>query len=941
MKKFIRIFLIVLATIFLLLIASPFLFKNKIIEFAKKEINNMLTAKVDFSNLKLSFIRNFPNAYVALEDLTVIGTGDFEGDTLVAFDKFSITVDIKSVIKLTNIEVKTVLLDKVTVYAHVLKDGRANWDIMKESDEQKVEEPETDEPLESDIGVSLKKFEIKNAKIVYHDEVENMKASIDGFNFLLKGDMSLEHTVLAIATKIAELDFWMGGVRMMKKASIQFDSEIDADLKNMAFTLKDNKFQLNDIILKFAGDIKMPEDDIAINVTFGTEKTNFKSLLSLVPAIYMQDFQSVQTTGNLMLNGSVNGILNDNQMPNVDLVLNVANAMFKYPDLPKSVDNINIDVKVFYDGVIFDRTTVDVNKFGFTVASNPFEMKMSVKTPESDMQIAGFFKGKIDFNSLADIVPMENTKITGLLDCDLSLAGRMSTLEKEQYEDFEAAGKLILSDFVFESPDFPQGVQISKTHLEFTPKFVNLAAFDAIVGRTDISMNGTLENFIPFVFKDETVKGKLALSSKMIDLNEFMTEGETVEETDSIPLSIIEVPKNIDFTLTAKLDKIIFDKLNITNTNGIIVVKDGAVNMQKLAMNLLDGSMVLNGQYNTSDIAKPFINFNMDITKFNIPATLGSFSMLEKFFPEPQNFRGLVSAKLSLYSVLTDEMSPDLNSVTSKGRLNTHGIEVHNSKLFVTMADVLKNEKWRVVKPNDLNIGFEIKDGQLEVEPFDMKIDQAKINVAGNQGLDLTMNYNLKISVPKSAVGAGADILNKIPGGASIKELSMNGHIGGTVTNPDVKIGFEDMTNVIKDAIKEVVTEKIEEVKEVVKENIDAQIEKILAEANKQAENVRNNAKQAADKVRKEASTAADKAITEANNAANKLEKDAENKNAIEKRAAKAAADKLRKEGEDAGKKLKNEGEANAKKLEDEAEKQAKSILDTANKQADEIRSKQ
>ena len=941
MKKFLKIFFAALAIIFLLLLASPFLFKNKIMEFAKKEINNMLTAKVDFSDLKLSFIRNFPNAYIALENLTVVGTEDFEGDTLVAFDRFSLTVDLKSVISLSNIEVKSILLDNAKLYAHVLKDGRANWDIMKASDAPEVvEEPETSEPLEGDIKVALKKFEIRNANIAYNDEPGEMKAVIEGLNFFLKGDMSLDKTALDLKLGIESLDFWMDEIRMMKKAGIQFDSQIDADMKNMAFAFKDNQFRLNDIILKFAGEVKMPADDIDLDISFATEKTDFKSLLSLIPAIYMKDFESVKTTGSLMLKGAAKGTLNDTQMPNVDLSLNVDNAMFKYPDLPKSVENINIAVNVFYDGVVFDNTTVDVNKFSFAVAENPFSMNLHVKTPESDMQIAANFVGKIDFNSLLDIVPLEDVKINGLLDCNLNLAGRMSTLEKEQYEDFDAAGSLKLSDFIFESPDFPQGVKISKTHLEFTPKIVNLAAFDAIIGRTDISMNGTLENFIPFVFKDETVRGKLALNSKMIDLNEFMSDSEEpVEETESTPMSIIEVPKNIDFALNANLETIIFDKLSITNTKGILLVKDGAVNMEKLGMNMLDGSLILSGQYNTADLEKPFINFNMDVNKFNIPATLASFSMLEKFFPKPENYEGLVSAKLNLYSLLTQEMSPDLNSVLSKGRLNTHNIVIKNSKMLSTMADVLKNDKWRQIKPNDLNIGYEIKDGRMFVEPFDMKVDKANINVSGDQGLDMTMNYALKISVPKSAIGAGADLLNKIPGGSSIQELTLTGLIGGTATDPDVKITMGDMGNVIKDAIKEQVTQKIEEVKEKVTDEINAKIDKLLADANKQAENLRSTAKQSADKIRKEANELADKEVKAANDAADKLEKEA--KNPIEKKTAKVAADKLRKEGEDKAKKIRNEGEANAKKIEDEANKQANAVMDKANKEANDLKSKQ
>jgi len=498
----------------------------------------------------------------------------------------------------------------------------------------------------------------------------------------------------------------------------------------------------------------------------------------------------------------------------------------------------------------------------------------------------------------------------------------MSTLEKEQYEDFKADGMLKLSGFDFESPDFPQGVKIMSTQLNFTPKKVDLVNFDAIVGRTDIAMNGSLENFIPFVFKDETVRGTLALKSNTIDLNEFMTDETEEAPADSIPLTVIEVPKNIDFTMNANIGKILFDKLTITNTAGVLIVKDGKVRMQNLAMNLLEGSMVINGEYNTQDIKVPSIDFGMDIRHFDITSTLSSFSMLEKILPEPQNYVGKVSAVLTLYSVLDEHLEPVLNSVLSKGLLQTQNVEIRNSKIFGTMADLLKNETWRTPAPGNLNIKYEIKDGRLMLEPIQMNIAQTKFELTGDQGLDMTLNYKINASVPTSAVGSGAtDLLSKIPGGSSIKEFKITGLVGGTATNPEVKLSIADMASTVVDAVKEqvteIITEKVEEVKEQVREEVNKQIDNIMAEAEKQAENFRNTAKQAAGKLRSEANANADK-----------LEKEAESKNAIQKAAAKVAADKLRKEGED-----------NAKKLEQEGEKQATATLDAAKKKAGELKS--
>ena len=156
----------------------------------------------------------------------------------------------------------------------------------------------------------------------------------------------------------------------------------------------------------------------------------------------MKDFEGLQTSGNLSLNGWVKGLVTETALPSVGIDLAVDNARFQYPDLPKSVEKIAIKTKVFYDGTNDDKTTVDISKFHFELANNPFDITLSVRTPMSDMEVTGKFMGVIDFSSLADVIPLDDMSITGKLESNLEFGGLMSYIEKEQYEKFKADGSL-------------------------------------------------------------------------------------------------------------------------------------------------------------------------------------------------------------------------------------------------------------------------------------------------------------------------------------------------------------------------------------------------------------------------------------------------------------------------------------------------------------------
>ncbi|MCK5169984.1 MAG: AsmA family protein, partial [Bacteroidales bacterium] len=539
-KWFFRILFAFIGLIIIALIVIPMLFKDEMLTKVKEEINNNVNAKVEFADFKLSLFKSFPDLNLGLHELSVVGIDNFQDDTLVYFESFNVQVDLISAIK-KNVVVKGVVLNKPFINAKVLEDSTVNWDIAVPSEEipdtviveeEVVQEDSTAEAI--DYRVDLRKFQIKNAKLNYVDETSNMVASIDNFNFLLKGDLGLDYSDLTINILIDAINVKMGGIKYLKDASFGFDATIGADMENMKFTFKDNLFSLNDIALGFDGSVEMPTDDIIVDIAFNTKKTSFKSLLSMVPAIYMEGFEELKTSGNLELSGDIKGTYNETQMPLANIRLLVENAMFQYPDLPKSVDNINIDVAVFYDGVVDDNTKVDLNKFHFEVAENPFDFALHIRTPFTDPHIVGSVDGHIILSTLNDVLPMEDMSLDGEITADIDIEGNMSTIENENYDDFKAKGQLQLKDFVFESSDLPAAFKIIETTFNFTPQYLELKSFKSKLGESDFNLTGKIENYIAYALSDGILKGNFIFKSSNINVNEFMTEDSETEVESEI-----------------------------------------------------------------------------------------------------------------------------------------------------------------------------------------------------------------------------------------------------------------------------------------------------------------------------------------------------------------------------------------------------------------------
>ncbi len=927
MKKFFKIFMIAVIVLFIAIIAIPLVFKDQILKKVKAEVNKSVNAKVEWNDVSISLLSGFPNLKISLKDLSVVGINNFVGDTLVAMDEFALKVDLFSIFS-NKIQVKSILLNRPVVNVITLEDGSVNYDIAL-PDTAAVEDEVTD-TSSMEMVIKLKKFELRDGRIYYIDKEGDMSASMEDCDLLLSGNMAESFTDLNIKSTISSLDFTMEGLKYIKNARFELSSLVKADLVKYIFTFGQTDIKLNEILLGLEGTFGMPNDiDMDMDMRFFSKETSFKSLLSMVPAIYSKDFEGLKTSGKLMVDGTVKGTMNDTQLPKLNLTMQVTDGYFAYPDLPKSVENVNIDVKIFYDGVMEDSTRVDVNKFHLELSGNPFDMELHVITPMSDMKMNGFVKGSVDLGSLADAIPMDDAKMSGTINADISFMGRMSDIDNENYEAFKADGHLEVLNVHFSGNDLPVPVTIEKTSMFFSPQFVNLKAFDAKLGKSDIHMIGKLENFIPYIFKDETIKGSLNLSSDYLDLNELMgsaTEEETAVE-DTSGLTVAEVPRNIDFVLQSDLKKVLYGNLTIDNILGKLIVKDGKVIMDKLSMNMLQGSMLLSGEYNTQDIKTPMVDMDMSIKNIDIPSAFTAFNTVKKLAPVAENMKGKISSDLKFTSNLDSAMSPVYTTIVGNGFLMSEEIVIANSETFVKIAQVLKNDKFKDVVIQDIKANFEIRNGRVFVEPFDTKLGPAKANIGGDQGIDQTMNYFMNLAIPRSEFGSAAnDVYQGLLNQASAKginiqqsnDVNVQLKITGTFSDPviglDVKESMTKAKNEVKEAVQEKIKAEVQKVKDDVNEKVSAEADKILKDAEKQAETIRVEAKAAGEKLVAEAKIQGDRLVKEAGS------------NPLKKAAAQQASSQMSKQAEQSAETLNKEADAKARSILEEARKKADAL---------------
>jgi hypothetical protein len=906
MKRPTRILAAVGAVILLLLallLVLPLLFRDRIAQRAKLEANRNLDARVDWRDVGLTFFRDFPNLTLTLDDLTAAGVGRFQGDTLAAVRHLRVVLDLASVLgNLTAgrpIVVRAVELERPRLSLIVLEDGTANWDITKKT-------PATaHEAASKPMAISLRRFEISDGAVAFDNRKAKLKAWLSGYDQSLSGDFSRDLVGIKTKADADTVSVTFAGIPYLNRVALGLTADVQADLAKKSYSLKDTELRLNDLRLGVSGSARTAGTNLGLDLAFTAPSTNFRSILSLVPAVYAHDFEKVKTAGTFAVNGQVKGEYGDSAFPSFALNAKVNNAAFQYPDLPLPARDIAMDLSLTNPGGSADSTLVKLDRFHLLVGRNPVDARLVLRTPVSDPDLDLRVKGKVDLADVGRTLKLEGIdQLAGTVAADALVRTRMSFIDKKQYDKVAASGSVDVGNLTVKGKALPKPLAIRQASLRLAPERAELRSFNGTIGSSDLSASGSLENLLAFVMRGDTLRGTATVTSNRFNLDEWRSgEGD---------LQIIPVPPKIDFGLNATVAELTYDKLKMSNARGRLRVKDQRVTLEDFRMNTLGGEIGVTGFYETTTPSKPTFDVGLKLTKLDIPSAFQAFTTVQMLAPVARYAVGKFSTDLHLNGALGKNMLPLFPALSGKGSLQTSEVVLKDFPALEKVVDVTKLRFLDNPALDALRAAFQIRDGRLFVQPFDVKLGGTTMTVSGSNGFDQSLQYTLGLEVPRSMLGGEANqaiagLVSKA--GQAGLDLSAAPRIplaiqlGGTVTNPSVKADVGTLTSSVakgaEQAVKQAVTQKV-----------DTAAARLVAQAEQKAAALRQEAQTLSEKVKGEGYQQADALTAKATNP-------------LLKAAAAPAADQLRKQADSKAADIVREANQRADSLVAQARRQA------------------
>lgn len=535
--------------------------------------------------------------------------------------------------------------------------------------------------------------------------------------------------------------------------------------------------------------------------------------LNLAELNKMFPMEGLEMKGNYAIALKTKGVYDSLKklIPAVDASMSLANGYVKSAEFPIPMENMQFTSSIKNATGKMAETFIRVDDFSMLMDGEKIAATLLLQNLDNytwDLKV----NGGIDLEKITSIFPVEGTTLAGKVKANIQTKGNYADVEAERYDRFPTSGTASVQNFKYVTSDLPP-VNLSEASLQFDPRKISLQKMNGTIGKSDFNVTGSIVNYLAFVLgKNEVIQGNMNLASNLLDLNEFMSGEEEVVAEDSTTYSVIPVPRNIDFVLSSNIKTAKMMDFTMTNAVGDIVVKDGVARLDGLRFNMLGGSFVVSGTYNTKDIDHPAYDFGLKVDNMSIQQAASSFSIVRTFAPMAGLVQGKFSTDFKVGGELLQDMMPNMSTVDGAGLIKIAQATVKDSKLISGITSLTKLDNTDNVTLKDVLMSATIKNGRLSVKPFDINMGSYKTTVTGSTLLDGSIDYNLKMDVPAGKLGTQFNALVSKYSGQKTdpnSTIPVTIALGGKFNDPKPTLVMDGQQSAqVQEAVKEAAKEE-------------------------------------------------------------------------------------------------------------------------------------
>jgi hypothetical protein len=734
MKKVSKILLISLFSLIgllLLLIGFVWLTQDKIKQYAVTQLNEQLTAPVSVSSIEFTFLDQFPRVSLVLNNVAV-SDPIRKKHTLLEAQRVFIAFNINDILT-QHYKIKLIEADSGHCHLFVNEKGAVNYMIVKESGDQS-----------EDIFLELQKIKLSRMNVVYEDLQSKQYYNFDSKDLTISGDFNGKKESLSADGDIFVNRLKTGSVLLAKNKDVTLALSLNIDESQSKYTFDRGKIKVGSLNLTCEGSVINQPKAILIDLTFDAQKVSITDLLELLPGNMSQSLSQYKSDGNIYFKGSAKGKLTEKEQPSIDISFGIENGTLIANEQKVSLTGIQCK-GTFSNGSKRNLQTSSVNlpSLKFNLGQGTFAGSVNVSNfnnPYIDLALKGNA-------GLQDLIRFTQSKwiksAEGDLSFDIAIKGNLKELgSKQGFLNSQASGNITCNAQNIVFKDDNKIIESIQTDFTLSQQNLIINHFKASIDKSDITVKGTLQNLIPYLFTEkQTITADIQYRSDYMNLRHLVLPIPAATNDNNT----FALPQFIVVNADVMIDQLVFYDFKANKIKGNIYWRGKKIETENLECETMNGKLFLKGQIENATDGRFLVSSHINCTHvdmfelFRQCANFGQAEITDK------HIRGNLNADIDLVGVWSAHMDCDLDKLYAIADLHVTNGQLLGYQPLEAMSKYVNVDDLRNLKFADLRNRIEIKNRTIFVPSMDMQNNALNINVAGIHTFENYMDYHIKL----------------------------------------------------------------------------------------------------------------------------------------------------------------------------------------------------
>ncbi|MBT1702614.1 DUF3971 domain-containing protein [Chryseosolibacter indicus] len=715
------------------LVASVFLFKDKIINEFIREANKSLNTPVKVGKIDVSVFQQFPKLSIVITDVYVEDSHHGQYPLLTA-KKISFQMNPIEVWQ-GNYKIEGLkIIDSETNFK-INADGENNYKILKKT---KSTGKET-------VSFALNNVELEKTVFNYFDLYgkQNLRFSskaltasigITDFNYNIKAKGQLTTEKIEIEGKP-----YLAGKAFNIQSSLIYND------KDKTLLIDPSLLELGKASFNVSGSYAWKEKNLIDLTTEGTN-TSIQTILSLLPQTVSSSVEKYRSEGDVYFKSRLKGEIGKNKHPSFSAEFGFDNATIYHPEYKSKIEKATLQGS-FASGTYSDlrQGSLVLKNVRGELNGEPFQADF-VLNNFVDPAIIFKFKGKLDASSVLGFYPIESIEeANGSLTTDIAFEGKIGLLKnKATAQRVSTQGTIDLNNITLTYGEHKIKLQQLNGSLQFSNNDLALSNVKGKLGKSDFLLNGFFKNVITFLlFDNQPIGIETDLKSAFLDLDEIFALSFGTKSAEKEEQYEFAISRNVNLNFNCDVTKLRYRKFNARNIKGDLLVKNEVAVSRNLSFQSMGGDMTLSGIVDAKNHKAIDLVSTVKLNGIHVDSAFYVFENFNQDFIKDKHLKGRTFAEVNLemtfnqnLRLFPETLIADIGMVIKNGELN-------NFEPMKKLNKYLDDESLSKLRFSDIKNDIHIENKTVYIPQMEIRSNVTDLKVSGTHTFDQRIEYRI------------------------------------------------------------------------------------------------------------------------------------------------------------------------------------------------------